>query len=65
MEPQSAVRQEKWDVEELVEQRVRAQMRPDQEEGMGRDLDWEGEREKPVVGKGVVPAEERRPGQTV
>lgn len=59
-EPQSPVMQEKWPVES-VEQRVRPQIRPDQEGGMVMELDWVGWRGKPVVGNGGVPAPERRP----
>lgn len=45
-----------------VEQSVLPQIRPDQDGGIGSVVDWSGDREKPVVVRGGVPAPERSPG---
>lgn len=48
-----------------MEQRVRAQIRPDQDLGKVRVRDLPELRVKPVVGSGGEVAPERRPGHTV
>lgn len=63
-EAQSPVRQENFPVES-VEQKVRPQIRPDQEFGADRVLDLPGLRVKPVGFMMVLSAPVRIPGHTV
>ncbi|KAL8103714.1 hypothetical protein AgCh_028061 [Apium graveolens] len=62
-EPQSAVAQLNLPVASSI-YRVRTRILPDQEKGTKRQLEAPGERRKPVVDRGGVPAPESKPGHT-
>lgn len=64
-EAQSPVRQVSFPADGSPEQRVRAQIRPDQDLGKVRVRDFPVRRENPVVGTGGEVAPERRPGHIV